>query len=333
MFTHILEKHTTPDKDNNFSCEECDFSCRDKYKLGTHFRADHMSVGQESEQSKSTDDPIELKRELRQLKNNFERLDSLFQDSLEEANQVRSEYQAKLIEANDRFREVKAENEELREKVDILFKLGRSYITKNENKNPTVDAPTDATVEPEKNENIASTDDNIDDLQGWTKTKLRGFKRVTPSSHPEPVKEKPAPSVPKRGTQSNDNTGRRVPPPSVPATIPASPSPHHGQESQNYERKQYCHHYVNQGRCIFEEKTGDKCRFLHEEAPMCRSGFNCNRSRCMYKHPNVGGNTGGNTGFLDRMTNPWPMMNPWLNQTPFQQFPTQWNMAGNRSRQ
>ena len=43
---------------------------------------------------------------------------------------MRSEYEGKLIEANDKFREIKTENEELKEKVDILFKLGRAYINK-----------------------------------------------------------------------------------------------------------------------------------------------------------------------------------------------------------
>ena len=61
-------------------------------------------------------DPIHLKEEIQQLKNNFEWLDSLFQDSLEENNQLKLEYEAKLIEAklieaNDRFRQVKTESE------------------------------------------------------------------------------------------------------------------------------------------------------------------------------------------------------------------------------
>ena len=47
---------------------------------------------------------------------------------------VKSDYGAKLIEANDKYRTVKAENEELKEKVDVLFKLGRSYINRKDNK-------------------------------------------------------------------------------------------------------------------------------------------------------------------------------------------------------
>ena len=56
-------------------------------------------------------DPIHLKEEIQQLKNNFEWLDLLFQDSLEENNQLKLEYEAKLIEVNDRLRQVKTESE------------------------------------------------------------------------------------------------------------------------------------------------------------------------------------------------------------------------------
>ena len=55
----------------------------------------------------------------------------MYHDSLEEVNQVRSEYEAKLIIANDNYTIVKAEGR--KEKVDVLFKLGRSYINNAKN--------------------------------------------------------------------------------------------------------------------------------------------------------------------------------------------------------
>ena len=55
----------------------------------------------------------------------------MYQDSLEEVNNVKSEYEARLIKANDNYVVVKAENEVLKEKVDVLFKLGRSYLNNN----------------------------------------------------------------------------------------------------------------------------------------------------------------------------------------------------------
>ena len=59
------------------------------------------------------DDVSKLKEDFRSLKNNFERLELLYQDSLDEAEKVKSVYEAKLIEANGKFRDTKAENEEL----------------------------------------------------------------------------------------------------------------------------------------------------------------------------------------------------------------------------
>ena len=54
---------------------------------------------------------------------------------------MKSDYEAKLIEANDKFRTVKAENQELKEKVDVLFKLGRSYINRKESKPDKKETP------------------------------------------------------------------------------------------------------------------------------------------------------------------------------------------------
>ena len=75
-------------------------------------------------------------------------------------------------------------NEVLKEKVDILFKLGRSYI---DNANRNTSKPGNEKTEPENpnhDDNIEVVevieDDptNIESLQGWTKMKMRGFKRV-----------------------------------------------------------------------------------------------------------------------------------------------------------
>ena len=68
---------------------------------------------------------------------NFERLEGMYHESLEEVNQVKSEYEAKLIRANDNQAVIMAENEALKEKVDILFKLGRSYIDSQQGRKKT----------------------------------------------------------------------------------------------------------------------------------------------------------------------------------------------------
>lgn len=131
----------------------------------------------------------------RLLKNNFERLESLFQDSLEEVNQVKNEYEARLIEANDKYRQAKSENEELKEKVDVLFKLGRSYINRKEMSSPPSQSEDVGKEEdPDRIDVVETEETSGENLQAWSKGKLRGFKRVSPSNPPEPNlgKAKPA---------------------------------------------------------------------------------------------------------------------------------------------
>ena len=52
----------------------------------------------------------------------------MYQDALEEADTVKADFEARLLKATDMYAAAKAENEVLEEKVDVLFKLGRSYI-------------------------------------------------------------------------------------------------------------------------------------------------------------------------------------------------------------
>ena len=52
----------------------------------------------------STDDEgPKLKAEVKTLRNNIERLEILYKESLSEVGKIKSEYESKLIEANDRF--------------------------------------------------------------------------------------------------------------------------------------------------------------------------------------------------------------------------------------
>ena len=167
------------------------------------------------------------------LKNNFERLECLFQDSLEEVNQVKSEDEAKLIEANDNLRIAKAENEELKEKVDVLFKLGRSYINKKD-RGSTEQKQLPANV-PRNNEDTIETvtieEVSEDDLQTWTQNKLRGFRRAGPKAPPARNS-----NTTKHEAQGPKNTQNRsaeaIPPPSV------RPSGYQNPQASSVEEKQ-----------------------------------------------------------------------------------------------
>ena len=255
------------------------------------------------------------------MRNNFERLEQLLQDSLEENNKLNSEYETKLNEANDILRTVKTENEELKEKVEVLFKLGRGYINKHEKKqhdNPitTEDNPNEIeTVHIEEITLDENEDVTNEDLQGWTKNKLRGFKRSSPTTMAEKLSH--------NNNKNSDKGGGKVHP-----RKPNTPSPESSQSPPEKndpmaERPRFCHYYSNFGKCVYEERTGNTCRFLHAEAPMCQRGTSCTRNKCMYKHPIIAGRR---DSFLDRRPgrgstqnpgnlnpHPWMMINPWWN--------------------
>ena len=341
MENHILEDHAVPDENNQFNCDECTFRTENKATYGKHFKDKHGSNTKDDNNRKDntelgsnslTLDEAALKEELKLLKSNFERLESMYHESLDEVQKVKAEYEAKLITAHDDYRIVKAENEVLKEKVDVLFKLGRSYINKTKTKeNAKLDAPK---VQDDKTEEIEIVADEEDvNLQSWSRNKLRGFKRVDPTKEPEnkntnKMRTKAtvhAPSSPSPTPKVNPTPPtRNLQPPST----PAEPAGNRDEPSSNLNMntsRRYCHYFVNQGRCNHEERTGERCRFEHKQAPMCNSGINCSRHRCMFSHPKISGNQNSrNQSFLGpMMNNPWNMINPWMNQN---QNQNPWNV-------
>ena len=301
-----------------------------------HFRKEHKKTKATDTNVDSNNEAKDIHEEHRQLKNNFERLNNMFQDSLEEVKRVKSEYEAKLIEANEKVRQTVAENEVLKEKVDVLFKLGRSYINRHDlkeaakQKEPTEDDPDIIEV-------VESDELTVEDLEAWTKNKSRVFKRVSPSNQSENKKTSPK-SQESGATPPNPPKSPTGQPSGAPGTTPPTPAAPIEERHQPNERKLYCHYFVNQRKCVFEEKTGQKCKFLHEQAPICRAGTGCSRSKCMYTHPNCAGMR-TNQNFLDfprgfpQMMNPWQTVNPWMNQNPFPQYQNPWNTSGNQGSQ
>ena len=60
----------------------------------------------------------ELSSEYRQLKSNFERLNNMFQEALDEGNRVKSELTAQLNEVTEKYTATLAENVALKEHVE-----------------------------------------------------------------------------------------------------------------------------------------------------------------------------------------------------------------------
>ena len=122
MIDHILEKHAKPDNNGTYSCDECTFQTSEKSTYGDHFKINHGSKSD----VKNVEQINKLENELRQTRNNLGRLETMYHEALEESNNLKSEYEAKLIGANDNLAVIKAENEALSEKIDVLFKLSKS---------------------------------------------------------------------------------------------------------------------------------------------------------------------------------------------------------------
>ena len=260
----------------------------------------------------------------------------MYHDSLEEVEQVKSEYEAKLISLNDNYASTKAENEVLKERVDILFKLGKSYLersTNHEEVNNVVEDNEIEVIEDPSNENEDGP------LKSWSTNKLRGFKRVGPAATAETVKPKPVPVISAKktpvdlvkavtalDTTRGSNKNNISPPPTI--DLPVSET-----MPKRDTRTRYCHYFSNWGRCDYEEKTGNKCKFEHGAAPMCNNGINCSRSKCMYSHPNP------NSSFLMKgrgfnpILQPWQVMNPWIKPPTTPMMKNHWNWMANQNSQ
>ena len=330
MEDHILDKHAAPDIDNIYRCDDCTFESKDKNDFGNYYKDNHGHEATKLAQDKFTinDENKKLLLELKEIKSNYERLESLYHDSLDEVNQVRADYEAKIIHLNENNEVLKTENNVLKEKVDILFKLGRSYInnaTRSANK---------SVVEREESEKhsdaindvdsievievIEGNTTNTESLKEWTKMKMRGFKRLSPAAPPIPNPNPTSSRHNDEKLEKRKRSGTEDPPPSPPSS-PAPPQSASAGSPTTYERKRYCHYYANTGRCNFEEKTGKKCKFAHEQAPMCNSGISCSRPKCMFSHPKINGNDNflGHMRPLNNMV-PWQIINPWMSAPPYQ---------------
>ena len=319
MYDHILELHAKPDsKSNLFNCQERDFASKDKAQFGLHYKLYH-GYNCSSVNGTTTSSQIEL----RQLKMNFDRLSKMYSEALEENDRVKTEYEIKLIQTNDENAKTKSENISLKEKVDVLFKLGKSYLERFELDTKSSDSSNhvgNMVSDPGENEiQILDSDDKTrSNEQEWTGNNLRGFKRkvqfATSLDRSEGnQKDHPIPS--KNNTNSVNSSGEPL-------------------QQQNL---QYCHYFVNTGQCSYEEKTGTKCKYAHKPAPMCKNGLHCTRTKCMFDHPKKQSNSRNqNPPFLARnsllpipnpwnqgnMMNPGHLMNPWLH--PSNQMLTFW---------
>ena len=166
---------------------------------------------------------------------------------------------------------------------------------------------------------------------------MRGFRRVDPTKPSANPRTNGTKTHGEKSTPTNSNSKPSYDSAtSGTAPLGSSPTPPgRADTNPNTNKKQYCHYFVNQGKCRHEERTGSKCKFEHSQAPMCNFGTGCSRTKCMYSHPKIPGGQNSHR-FLGQMMNPWNIMNPWMNQNQTQNpwnIPQPWNMNMNMGNQ
>ena len=128
------------------------------------------------------EDTEKLESELKTLKSNFERLENILKDTLDEAQETKNVYEQKLNEANDSVRDATAENVILKERVEILFKLSKSYLNRSSPKEVHVANPEQDDEDISENETHDKESEVLEveneSLKAWTTNKLRGFKKT-----------------------------------------------------------------------------------------------------------------------------------------------------------
>ena len=317
MVTHVVLSHTKFTSNNQVVCPDCQTGFFTRKDLLYHCKEVHLGYVD------VTDSENEIHDRYNHLKSNFERLKLLCQEKSDDLENVKSVYKEKLDEASEKYAQLVAENESLKEQVDVLFKLGRGYIEEKEGlkESPaTSSEPELVVLETESTGNDENKRPNLDSF--WNRQNFRGFKKT---SHQKRVgfhrdttdSSQECPS----GHRDIDTINRNL------QRIAAEPSPNSDMPLQHRLNRgvQYCHYYTNFGICQYEERTGNQCRFVHKIAPVCQNAFTCNRRMCMYTHPNYGGQ---GQHFLGHQG-----QNKMTHRTPQQTFPNQWSSPANQFQQ
>ena len=175
----------------------------------------------------------------------------------------------KLSSLNEKYSTTLTNNITLTERNDILFKLSKSYLDRYELKTDSVSQAAVSTyvgppnAPPSNGNSIESTTTNS------TGVNTENTDATSTSTS--------LPNIPVRAVDREpDNSGETS---NNVNTINATSN------DSNNKSNRYCHFYSNFGSCHFEQRTGKQCRYQHKVAPVCKSGMNCSRNKCMFSHP------------------------------------------------
>ena len=153
----------------NFTCEACSFSTADSEELASHINQEHAKMificgiceatsankneykdhiqqnhGDYVTVKKDYLDAMEaenkqLKEEANKLKEDLERLHSIFDTTKNSNRKDNQDIDVELAAVREQFRVAKEENVYLKEKNDTLFKLGRMALDKEKSKEPLLE--------------------------------------------------------------------------------------------------------------------------------------------------------------------------------------------------
>ena len=311
----------------SYQCDICAFKAVSKGDLEKHRGEVHTSItivssgGPDKVENENNESVEAVTRKLKMMEDSYDRLMALYTKQQNEYKANTLVLKSELENTYESLRVAKKENEKLKDINDTQHKLWKIFVNKFEEKEAEVNVDKEklcketmnATKQVIAEEIEIVEDDNEDETeetyQKWLEnTRKRGFKRSSPASPPE--------------RNVGENVAKNVVKKSY-AEVAASKGNKENQEklpekpSQSFVR--YCHNWNNFGKCNFE-----RCRFAHENAPICTFDGNCTRSKCMFTHKKQ------NMHFLSKRTqvNPWQTMggswsnpfsfppNPWMNPTP-----------------
>jgi hypothetical protein len=257
----------------------------------------------------------DLKRKLRILEENYDRLMNMFQKQQTESKDKALAFKIEVEAATESFRVAKAENEKLREVNETQHKLWKIFLDKfekdenakkkkNERESSAQSAADDDIEVVESEEEEHEEFDLENSYQEWLRdTRRRGFKRTSPASG----SEKKAGNQEKPEERSGGKTSTRL------------------DDRDNSEQVKYCHNWNNLGKCTFRN-----CRYVHQNAPVCKFDGECRREKCMFSHQKQ------NMHFLLQQPKPTQaQMNPWQSvippwSSPFAYQPNPWQGQNQR---
>ena len=335
-------------------CDLCLFKAISNTELEKHNVSEHpdsvtnddtvtTNINNEGQKDQNDSPLVDAETRLKMMEESYDRLMALYSKQQNDYKSKVTAYKAELENTYECLRVVKIENEKLREINETQHKLWKIFVEKFDDKeaktNDDKEATTDRLTKKAGVEEIEIVDEDDDDketeeaYQEWlVDTRKRGFKRSSPSCPPERIQGKNA------GMKSY-------------AEAVAAPSKNIEKQSKNTEKPdqnfvRYCHNWNNLGKCSYE-----KCRFAHENAPVCSYDGNCTRQKCMFSHKKqnfhflakkskpqtsswqtMGGSWPNSFSFPPNPwnnpspPNPWSNQfppNPWINQAP----PNRWNIS------